>query len=99
MLTLIAAIVASLLAAGTVLAGFGTVGFYLVATTAPAAADLARTRHTATTGRWLIAAGLLLLWSSPLHVAGITGLAVTLATCTGVLSLLTKAPLRHLAAA
>lgn len=92
-------LIAALLTAGTLLAGFGTVGFCLVATTAPASADLTHARRTATVGRWLIAAGILLLWTSPLHVAGIAGFAVTLAICTGVLSLLTKAPLRHLAAA
>ena len=95
MLTLIAA----LLTAGTILAGFGTAGFCLVATSAPTTADLAHTRRMVTTGRWLVAAGVLLLWSSPLHVAGIAGLAVTLAICTGVLTLITKAPLRNLATA
>lgn len=95
MLTLIAA----LLTAGTLLAGFGVVGFCLVATNCPASADLAHARRTATVGRWLTAAGILLLWTSPLHVAGIAGIAVTLAICAGVLSLLTKAPLRNIAAA
>lgn len=95
MLTLIAA----LLTAGTLLAGFGVAGFCLVATTSPARADLAHARRLATAGRWAVAAGLLLLWSSPLHVAGIAGFAVTLAICAAVLSLLTKSPLHRLAAA
>lgn len=95
MLTLIAA----LLTAGTVLTGFGTAGFCLVATTAPDRADLAHARKLATTGRWAVAAGLVLLWTSPLHVAGIAGLAVTLAICAATLSLLTKSPIHHLAAA
>lgn len=99
MLTLIATLVASLLAAGTLLAGFGTAGFCLVATTAPARADLAHARRLATAGRWLVAAGIAALWSSPLHVAGVAGFAVTLAICAGVLSLLTKSPLHRLAAA
>jgi hypothetical protein len=92
-------LIAALIAAGAVLAGFGTVGFCLVATNGPSRADLAHARKTATAGRWLIAAGVLLLWTSPLHVAGIGGLAVTLAICIGTLSLLTKSPIHRLAAA
>lgn len=95
MLTLIAA----LLTAGTVLAGFGTAGFCLVATNGPTRTDLAHARKLATLGRWAVAAGLVLLWSSPLHVAGIAGLAVTIAICAATLSLLTKSPIRHVAAA
>lgn len=92
-------LIAALLTAGTLLAGFGVVGFCLVATTAPDRTDLAHARRLATAGRWLVTAGIVLLWSSPLHVAGIAGFAVTLAICTGVLTLLTKAPLRNLAVA
>lgn len=84
-------LIAALIAAGAVLAGFGTAGFCLVATTAPSRHDLAHARRTATAGRWTGAAGLLLLWTSPVHVAGVTGIAVTLAICIGTLSLLTKA--------
>lgn len=92
-------LIAALLTAGTLLAGFGVAGFCLVATSAPSRADLAHTRRLATAGRWCVAAGVLLLWSSPLHVAGIAGIAVTLAICLGVLTLLTKSPINRLAAA
>lgn len=92
-------LIAALLTAGTLLAGFGVAGFCLVATSAPTAADLVHARRLATAGRWLTAVGVLLLWSSPLHVAGVAGIAVTLATCAGVLTLITKSPLHRLAAA
>jgi hypothetical protein len=87
-------LIAVLLTAGTMLAGFGTAGFCLVATTAPTRADLEHARHIATAGRWAVALGVLLLWASPISVGGITGIAVTFAICTAVLSLLTKSPLR-----
>lgn len=92
-------LIAALLAAGFVLAAFGTAGFCLVATGAPTRDDLAHARRLATAGRWAIAAGVLLLWTSPIQVGGIAGLAVTLAICAAVLSLLTKSPIRRAATA
>lgn len=92
-------LIAALLTAGTLLAAFGLAGFCLVATTAPARADLAHARRLATAGRWAVAVGVLLLWASPAHVGGILGLAVTAAICVATLSLLTKSPIHRLAAA
>lgn len=92
-------LIAALIATGAVLAVFGTAGFCLVATTSPTAADLTHARRVATAGRWCVAVGVLLLWTSPAHVAGITGILVTLAICTGCLTLITKSPITRLAAA
>jgi len=93
------ALAAALLTAGTMLAAFGLAGFCLVATSAPCPADLAHARRLATAGRWSVALGALLLWTSPAHIGGITGLAFTLAISAAALSVITKARISIPAAA
>lgn len=93
------ALAAALLTAGFMLAASGTAGFCLVATSAPTAADLTHARRTATAGRWAVTSGALLLFTTPAHIGGITGLAFTLAIVAAALSILTKTRVRIPAAA
>jgi hypothetical protein len=90
-------LIAALIAAGAVLAGFGTAGFCAI--TAPHNDDLTITRIFATTGRRCIATGVLLLLATHPHLAAIGTLAVIAAICMARLSLITKTTRPHTATA
>ena len=92
------ALTTALLIAGALLSLAGLLGFCLVWATDPDRHDLRFARTIATAGQWAVGLGLIALWTGPARVGGAVGAAVTLAACAAVLSIATKAPLRHYAA-
>lgn len=83
----------ALLVVGAILAAVGTAGFWYVAHTAPAAADLQLARRLATAGRWAAGIGLSQICAEPAKPGGIALGALFIVAMLVVVSLITKANL------
>lgn len=83
----------TLLTIGAILAAVGTAGFWYVANTAPAAADLQLARRLATAGRWAAGIGLSQICAEPTRPGGIALGGLILVAMLVVASLITRANL------